>query len=74
MRASQLREISVAELREKIEGHDEELFNLRFQARTGQLSNPLQLRALRREIARAKTVLHEKTSVAGEAVAAKAER
>jgi len=72
MKPSQLRELSVAELREKIDGYEEELFNLRFQARMGQLGNPLQLRYLRREIARAKTVLHEKTIGTAAVEAAKA--
>ena len=59
MKASELREYSKEEILEKIDGWEEELFNLRFQAKMGQLSNPLQLRLIGREIARAKTVLRE---------------
>lgn len=70
MKATELRELTAAEIREKINGYEEELFNLRFQAHMGQLSNPLQLRMLRKEVARAKTVLQQKQ---GEALAKKAE-
>ncbi|MBD3419581.1 MAG: 50S ribosomal protein L29 [Chitinivibrionales bacterium] len=59
MKAKELRELSPVEVTEKIEGLEEEYFNLRFQAKLGQLSNPLRLRDVRREIARAKTVLSE---------------
>ena len=67
MKAAELRELSAAEISERINGYEEELFNLRFQAHMGQLSNPLQLRILRKEVARAKTVLQQKqTEVAVE--------
>ncbi|RSL28708.1 50S ribosomal protein L29, partial [Salibacterium salarium] len=38
----------------------EELFNLRFQLATGQLDNPARIRNVRKDIARAKTVLRER--------------
>lgn len=38
----------------------EELFNLRFQMATGQLDNPMRLRAVRRDIARVRTVMRER--------------
>ncbi|MGE3867295.1 MAG: 50S ribosomal protein L29, partial [Hyphomonadaceae bacterium] len=38
-----------------------EQFNLRFQQATGQLANPARMRVVRRDIARAQTVLNEKT-------------
>jgi large subunit ribosomal protein L29 len=60
MKSQQLRELSAEELKEKIESFEEEHFNLRFQARIGQLGNPLQLRSVRRDIARAYTILSEK--------------
>lgn len=60
MKSQQLRELSAEELKEKIESFEEEHFNLRFQARIGQLGNPLQLRIVRRDIARAYTILSEK--------------
>ncbi len=64
MKASEIRNLSVEEIREKVSGLEEEFFNLRFQAKMGQLSNPLMLRMVRRDIARAKTVLHEREKVA----------
>ena len=57
--------MSPEEIVKRVDGWEEELFNLRFQARLGQLANPLQLRMVRRDIARAKTILREK-SVSGE--------
>ena len=60
MKAALLRELSVAELKEKVDNLEEEHFNLRFQAKLGQLSNPLRLRVVRRDIARAATILNQK--------------
>ncbi|MFP4012965.1 MAG: 50S ribosomal protein L29 [Chitinispirillaceae bacterium] len=62
MKAKEIRELSVREIAGKVDSLEEELFNLRFQAKMGQLSNPLQLRFVRREIARTKTVLKEKST------------
>jgi len=45
---------------QKIAAYKEELFNLRFQQATGQLDKPHRLKELRKEIARAKTVLRER--------------
>jgi large subunit ribosomal protein L29 len=60
MKVKEMREFGVKELLEKIAEKEEELFNLRFQAKMGQLSNPVRKRILGREIARAKTVIVEK--------------
>lgn len=60
MKASELRNLTSAEIEQKISGFKEELFNLRFQLATGQLDNPTRIRDVRREIARAKTVLRER--------------
>jgi len=60
MKASDFRNLTTAEIEQKISGFKEELFNLRFQLATGQLDNPTQIRNIRKEIARAKTVLHER--------------
>lgn len=60
MKPKELRGLSTEELLKKIDGWEEEIFNLRFQAKIGQLANPLQLRHVRRDIARAKTILNEK--------------
>ena len=62
MKANELREFHVNELEEKISEMQEELFNLRFQDKIGQLSNPVRMRIVKRDIARAKTVLHEQKS------------
>ena len=48
------------EIEQKVAGFKEELFNLRFQLATGQLDNPTRIRDVRKEIARAKTVLRER--------------
>lgn len=60
MKASELRNLTTAEIEQKISGFKEELFNLRFQLATGQLDNPTRIRDVRKEIARAKTVLRER--------------
>ncbi len=66
MKASELREKSVAELQEELTGLLREQFNLRMQSGTGQLARPDQVKKVRRDIARVKTVMNEKAS-AGDA-------
>ncbi len=60
MKASELRELTMDELREKYRELKEELFNLRFQKAVGQLGNPMRIREVKRTIARIKTVMREK--------------
>ncbi|HUC91450.1 MAG TPA: 50S ribosomal protein L29 [Paenibacillus sp.] len=60
MKASEFRNLTTAEIEQKIAGFKEELFNLRFQLATGQLDNPTRIRDVRKEIARAKTVIRER--------------
>jgi large subunit ribosomal protein L29 len=60
MKASELRELSDAELVEKHDELKEELFNLRFQDVTGQLDNPRRLKQVRHDIARVLTVQRER--------------
>jgi large subunit ribosomal protein L29 len=60
MKASDYRNLTTAEIEQKINGFKEELFNLRFQLATGQLDNPVQISKVRKHIARAKTVLRER--------------
>ena len=62
MKVNEIRDLSAEEIAKKVDSWEEELFNLRFQARMGQLANPLQLRMVRRDIARAKTVLRQMES------------
>ncbi|MBY4572429.1 50S ribosomal protein L29 [Gordonia paraffinivorans] len=58
--ASELRELSDADLVDRLKESKEELFNLRFQMATGQLDNNRRLRTVRREIARIYTVMRER--------------
>lgn len=60
MKAETLRELSTEELNKKVVELKEELFNLRFQMATGQLENPMQLKQVRKDIARVKTVIRER--------------
>jgi large subunit ribosomal protein L29 len=57
---SELRVLDDEELTTKLVEAKEELFNLRFQAATGQLDNHGRLRAVRREIARLYTIMRER--------------
>ncbi len=59
-RARELRDLSNDELLTKATELKKELFNLRVQQAMGQIENPMRLRTLRKDIARAKTVLKEK--------------
>ena len=59
MKPKDLRILSLDELHTRERECKEELFNLRFQKVSGQLSNPLRLRILKRELARIKTIIHE---------------
>lgn len=65
MKASNLREQTVDELRAKEQELADQLFALRLQKVTGQLENPARIRSVRRDLARLMTVLHEKASTAG---------
>jgi large subunit ribosomal protein L29 len=56
----ELRELTDDELKERVRESKEELFNLRFQIATGQLTNNRRLRIVRHEIARVYTVLRER--------------
>ncbi|MDD7401650.1 MAG: 50S ribosomal protein L29 [Eubacteriales bacterium] len=60
MKAKDLRNKSVAELDQELLDLKEELFKLRFQHATNQLDNPLQLKSVKRDIARVKTVIKER--------------
>ena len=60
MKAKSLRQKSVTELQEEIVSLRKEQINLRMQRGTGQLSRPHLMREVRKNVARAKTVLREK--------------
>lgn len=59
MKASELRDLSVAELEKKLSDLKDELFSLRFQSVTGQLNNHMKIREVKHEFARTKTILRE---------------
>jgi large subunit ribosomal protein L29 len=59
MKANELRKRSVEELQGELMSLLREQFNLRMQRGTGQLSRPSQMKAVRRDIARVKTVMAE---------------
>ena len=67
MTATEIREMTVDELRARVEQLQEEQFRLRFRAATVQLENPMLLRTIRRDIARIKTVLRERELAGGNA-------
>ncbi|MGD2080312.1 MAG: 50S ribosomal protein L29 [Nitrospirota bacterium] len=60
MKALEMREMTVEELRGKESELRKELFNLRFQAATGEIENPLRMRTVRKDIARLLTVIKQK--------------
>lgn len=59
MMASEIRDMSVEEMNEKLTGLKEELFALRFQLAVNQLDNTARLKAVKKDIARIKTVMRE---------------
>lgn len=60
MKASEVRELNTVELEAKLADLKKELFNLRLSHATGQLTNPLALVNVKKDIARIKTVLRER--------------
>ena len=59
-KASELRELSDEDLLGKLKEAKEELFNLRFQAATGQLENHNRLKVVHKDIARIYTLMRER--------------
>ena len=60
MKASEVRDLTVDELQDKLLQLKKEQFNLRFQAASGQLEKTHQVQTVRRDIARVKTILGQK--------------
>ena len=58
--AFEFRELDAAELENRLNEAKEELFNLRFQLATGQLTNNRRLSTVRKDIARIYTVMRER--------------
>ena len=61
MKAAKWREMSDDELQQKAQELGEELFNLRFQLSMGVAKNPARVNIARKDLARAKTILRERT-------------
>ena len=67
MKASEIREMTADELNSKLADLKAELFNLRFQLAINQLDNPMRISAVKKDIARLKTVIRENELHAGNA-------
>ncbi len=64
MRASEVRELTDEEIRGKAQELGEELFRLRLRRGTGQIEDAMRIRKIRRDIARVKTIQHERIRTA----------
>jgi len=60
LKTSEIRELPLEDIQERLAETKEELFNLRFQNATGQLDNYKRLGELKRDVARIKTILRER--------------
>lgn len=60
MRISEMKQLSVEELRQKVIDSKDELFRLKFQLNSGQLQDYRRLKAIKREIAQANTIIRER--------------
>ena len=60
MKAKELKNLSVEELTRKLDELKKDLFMLRMQHATNQLDNPMRLNAVKKDIARIKTIIREK--------------
>jgi large subunit ribosomal protein L29 len=59
MKAGDIRKLTSEEMNQKLVDMQQELFNLRFQHKMGQLENPKKLKTVRRDIARVMTIKNE---------------
>jgi large subunit ribosomal protein L29 len=60
MKAIEMKDLSLDELKKRLADEQENLANLRFQLATSQLESPIKVRLVRRDIARIKTVIRER--------------
>ncbi|MGN7471756.1 50S ribosomal protein L29 [Brevibacillus sp. SAFN-007a] len=60
MKANEFRNLTTAEIEQNVASLQEELFNLRFQLATGQLETTSRIKQVRKDIARAKTILRQR--------------
>jgi large subunit ribosomal protein L29 len=64
VKPTELRELSSTDLETKLQELTEERFRLRFRSATEAIENPMRFRAIRRDIARIRTVLRERVGQA----------
>ena len=62
MKASEIRDMTALELENKLVDLKKELFALRFQHTVNQLDNPARLKAVKKDIARIKTIMREQSN------------
>ncbi len=62
MKASEIKEMTLVELNNKLVDLKKELFNLRFQHAVNQLDNPMRIKAVKKDIARIKTFIRAQES------------
>ena len=65
MKSSEIRELSDTDLTQKVATFRQQLFQMRVQARLGRLEKGLELRKIRREIARCLTIQREREAAKG---------
>jgi len=74
MKAIELKNLSIEELKKRLADEEEGLGNLRFQLSTSQLESPAKVRTVRRDIARIRTLIREKELASGELQASNKDR
>lgn len=62
MKVNELKELAPEELQKRVVELEQELFNLRFQLHTGHLENTSRVKAVRKDVARIKTVLNNQNN------------
>ena len=72
MKPEELREMSVEDLESKLGELTEDRFRLRFRSATESIENPMRFRAIRRDLARIKTILKEKSGAGSQELGAPA--
>ena len=66
MKAQELKDKTPEQLREQLVALKKEAFNLRFQQATGQMESTARMRAVRRDVARVKTVINQQAASAAQ--------
>ena len=61
MKVSEIRKMSSEDLSKKLSDFKSELLNLRFQLAINQLENPMRIKAVKKDVARIKTILNERS-------------